>query len=113
MAANYIYPEYEVIRNNDKCIGCRLCERESADGERQDQREAKYLLDHIGYIFLPYWVSIHRRTAPEKSLVKRVKKSDNMVILLGFRHILIERKEEAGSGLQQAIDADCIFHHTK
>ena len=31
MAANYIYPEYEVIRNNDKCIGCRLCERECAN----------------------------------------------------------------------------------
>lgn len=28
----YIYPEYEVVRNEKKCINCRLCERECANG---------------------------------------------------------------------------------
>ena len=31
MAINYIYPEYEVTRNYDKCINCRVCERQCAN----------------------------------------------------------------------------------
>ncbi|MFA5659079.1 MAG: 4Fe-4S binding protein, partial [Oscillospiraceae bacterium] len=31
MAINYVYPEYEVIRNADRCIGCRVCERQCAN----------------------------------------------------------------------------------
>ena len=31
MAVNYIYPEYEVIRNLDRCITCRVCERQCAN----------------------------------------------------------------------------------
>ena len=31
MAINYLYPEYEVIRNNDRCITCRACERQCAN----------------------------------------------------------------------------------
>ena len=25
MAVNYIYPEFEIVRDADKCIGCRSC----------------------------------------------------------------------------------------
>ena len=28
MALNYIYPEYELVRNADRCIVCRVCERQ-------------------------------------------------------------------------------------
>ena len=28
MAVNFLYPEYEVVRNYDKCITCRVCERQ-------------------------------------------------------------------------------------
>ncbi|MDR0984621.1 MAG: alpha-hydroxy-acid oxidizing protein [Ruminococcus sp.] len=28
---NYIYPEYEIIRNENKCISCRVCERQCAN----------------------------------------------------------------------------------
>ena len=27
----YIHPEYEVIRNSDRCIACRVCERQCAN----------------------------------------------------------------------------------
>lgn len=31
MAIDFLYPEYEIIRNYDKCIGCRVCERQCAN----------------------------------------------------------------------------------
>ncbi len=31
MAIDFLYPEYEVIRNRDRCITCRVCERQCAN----------------------------------------------------------------------------------
>ncbi|MBQ5568123.1 MAG: 4Fe-4S binding protein, partial [Oscillospiraceae bacterium] len=31
MAVNYIYPEFEVVRNDTRCIRCRVCERQCAN----------------------------------------------------------------------------------
>ena len=31
MAINFIYPDYEVVRNFDRCINCRACERQCAN----------------------------------------------------------------------------------
>lgn len=31
MSINMIYPEYEVVRNPDRCIACRVCERQCAN----------------------------------------------------------------------------------
>jgi glutamate synthase domain-containing protein 2 len=31
MAINFIYPDYEVIRDSNKCITCRVCERQCAN----------------------------------------------------------------------------------
>ncbi len=31
MGIQYIYPEFEVIRNSDRCIACRVCERQCAN----------------------------------------------------------------------------------
>ena len=31
MGIEYIYPEFEVIRNTTRCIGCRVCERQCAN----------------------------------------------------------------------------------
>lgn len=32
MAVNFLYPDYEVSRNYDRCISCRVCERQCANG---------------------------------------------------------------------------------
>ena len=31
MIRDYLYPEYEVVRDRDKCIACRVCERQCAN----------------------------------------------------------------------------------
>ncbi|MDD4565570.1 MAG: glutamate synthase-related protein [Eubacteriales bacterium] len=31
MAVNFLYPDYEVSRNDDRCIACRVCERQCAN----------------------------------------------------------------------------------
>ncbi|MCL2194907.1 MAG: glutamate synthase-related protein [Oscillospiraceae bacterium] len=31
MGINWIYPEHEVVRNRDRCINCRVCERQCAN----------------------------------------------------------------------------------
>ena len=31
MPVNFLYPEYELVRNDDKCITCRVCERQCAN----------------------------------------------------------------------------------
>ncbi len=32
MPLNHLYPQFEVVRNEAKCISCRICERECANG---------------------------------------------------------------------------------
>ncbi|MBP5313987.1 MAG: 4Fe-4S binding protein, partial [Eggerthellaceae bacterium] len=32
MSMDFIYPEFEVIRNENRCIACRVCERQCANG---------------------------------------------------------------------------------
>ena len=32
MSVSYITPEFEVIRNYDRCISCRICEHQGANG---------------------------------------------------------------------------------
>ena len=39
MAVNYLYPDYEVARNYNRCIACRACERQCANGVHE------YLVD--------------------------------------------------------------------
>ena len=31
MGIDFIYPEFEVVRNPDRCIACRVCERQCAN----------------------------------------------------------------------------------
>ncbi|MBO6000286.1 MAG: alpha-hydroxy-acid oxidizing protein [Spirochaetales bacterium] len=32
MTIDYLYPEYEVIRNESRCVSCRICEKQCANG---------------------------------------------------------------------------------
>jgi len=40
MALNFLYPEYEVTRNHDRCITCRACERQCANEAHEYIAEA-------------------------------------------------------------------------
>jgi len=44
MALNYIYPDYEVLRNYDKCIACRACERQCANEVHEYLSDANKLV---------------------------------------------------------------------
>jgi len=41
VALNYLYPDYEVARNYDKCIACRACERQCANQAHEYIEETK------------------------------------------------------------------------
>lgn len=44
MAVNFIYPEFEVVRNEDRCITCRVCERQCANEVHSYDEERKIML---------------------------------------------------------------------
>lgn len=44
MSLNYIYPEYEVMRNKDRCIACRVCERQCANEVHRYDEEGGVML---------------------------------------------------------------------
>ena len=44
MALNWIYPPYEVVRNPDRCIACRVCERQCANEVHRYDPDLKKML---------------------------------------------------------------------
>ena len=44
MAVNYIVPEFEVIRDQDRCISCRVCERQCANDVHSFDSDSKLML---------------------------------------------------------------------
>ena len=44
MAMNMIYPEFEVVRNPDRCIACRVCERQCANEVHRYDPDLKKML---------------------------------------------------------------------
>lgn len=44
MALNMIYPEFEVVRNPDRCIACRMCERQCANEVHRYDPDLKKML---------------------------------------------------------------------
>ena len=46
MGINYIYPEFEVVRDTDRCIACRVCERQCANEvHHYDEERGKMVAD--------------------------------------------------------------------
>ena len=43
MAIDFLYPEYEVIRNSQRCIACRVCERQCANEVHSYDEELKIM----------------------------------------------------------------------
>lgn len=44
MAVEYFYPEFEVIRDDSRCIHCRLCEKQCANGVHQYLEDRKKMV---------------------------------------------------------------------
>lgn len=44
MSINYLYPEYEVVRNDSRCIRCRVCERQCANEVHSFDKERNLLI---------------------------------------------------------------------
>lgn len=44
MGVEFIYPEFEVIRNQNRCIACRVCERQCSNGVHSFDENGKIML---------------------------------------------------------------------
>ena len=44
MGIDFIYPEFEVIRNESRCITCRVCERQCANEVHSFDADRKFML---------------------------------------------------------------------
>ena len=44
MAVSFIYPEFEVVRNDSRCIRCRVCQRQCANEVHHYDEEGKLML---------------------------------------------------------------------
>lgn len=44
MGVEFIYPEFEVIRNHDRCIACRVCERQCANEVHSFDADGKIMM---------------------------------------------------------------------
>lgn len=44
MGVEFIYPEFEVVRNKDRCIGCRVCERQCSNKVHSYDEDLKVML---------------------------------------------------------------------
>ena len=44
MGIEFIYPEFEVVRNNERCIRCRVCERQCANQVHHYDEDGKVML---------------------------------------------------------------------
>ncbi len=72
MAINFLYPDYEVVRNYDRCIACRACERQCANEVHEFlEDKAKLVCDDAKCVNCHRCVSL----CPTRAL--KIIKSDN------------------------------------
>ncbi len=71
MGVEFIYPEFEVIRNDERCIGCRVCERQCANEvHRYDVERGRMMSDETTCVNCQRCVSL----CPTRAL--KIVKSD-------------------------------------
>ena len=59
MAIDFLYPQYEVVRDQTRCIACRACERQCANEVHAYNEEFKAVLsDESRYVNCHRCVSI-------------------------------------------------------
>lgn len=64
MGIEFIYPEFEVIRNDTKCISCRICVQECSNGVHEyDEKHGRMLVDESKCINCQRCVSFCPTTA--------------------------------------------------
>ena len=44
MSLSYIYPEFEIVRNDTRCIRCRVCERQCSNEVHSYNEEHKVMI---------------------------------------------------------------------
>lgn len=72
MALDYFYPPYEVVRNFDRCINCRLCEKQCANEvHRYDEKSGKMTADESKC------VNCHRCVAVCPARALKITKTDH------------------------------------
>ena len=72
MAVNFLYPDYEVARNYEKCISCRVCERQCANKVHEYLEEQQKLVCDDSKC-----VNCHRCVALCPTRALKIIKSDN------------------------------------
>ena len=69
MAIDFLYPQYEVVRNYDRCICCRACERQCANEVHfYDPEFQKMQVDARSASLPPSWIRSGRPAAARLSL---------------------------------------------
>lgn len=72
MALDYFYPPYEIVRNFDRCINCRLCEKQCANEvHRYDEASGKMIADESKC------VNCHRCVAVCPARALKITKTDH------------------------------------
>ena len=72
MAIDFLYPEFEVVRNPDRCIACRVCERQCANEvHRYDEERGRMIADESKCVNCHRCVSL----CPTRAL--KIVKSDH------------------------------------
>lgn len=72
MAVDFLYPEYEVVRNKDRCILCRVCERQCANNVHSYDSEQNIMLSDESKC-----VNCHRCVALCPTRALKIVKSDH------------------------------------
>ncbi len=73
MSIEYMYPDYEVVRNLDKCIDCKLCVRDcSNEVHKYIEEQKKYMTEDVNCVNCQRCVVF----CPTKAL--KIVKSDNV-----------------------------------